>query len=78
MKKKLAVMALAAATLSMMAMPVYADDLVTVGYAQVGHESDWRTANTQNYQDVFSEDACLLYTSPSPRDMRRARMPSSA
>ena len=21
---------------------------------------------------------CLLYTSPSPRDMRRARMPSSA
>ena len=41
----------------MMAMPVYADDLVTVGYAQVGHESDWRTANTQNYQDVFSEDA---------------------
>ena len=57
MKKKLAVMALAAATLSMMAMPVYADDLVTVGYAQVGHESDWRTANTQNYQDVFSEDA---------------------
>ena len=56
MKKKLAVMALAAATLSMMAMPVYADDLVTVGYAQVGHESDWRTANTQNYQDVFSEE----------------------
>ena len=22
--------------------------------------------------------ACLLYTSPSPRDMRRSRMPSSA
>ena len=40
----------------MMAMPVYADDLVTVVYAQVGHESDWRTANTQNYQDVFSEE----------------------
>ena len=26
--------------------------------------------------DVFS--TCLLYTSPSPRDMRRSRMPSSA
>ena len=26
---------------------------------------------------VFMED-CLLYTSPSPRDMRRSRMPSSA
>ena len=31
--------------------------------------------------DVFQGDklvACLLYTSPSPRDMRRSRMPSSA
>ena len=25
-----------------------------------------------------SSDTCLLYTSPSPRDMRRSRMPSSA
>ena len=42
----------------MAAMPACAaEDLITVGYAQVGHESDWRTANTQNYQDVFSEDA---------------------
>ena len=24
------------------------------------------------------QGACLLYTSPSPRDMRRSRMPSSA
>ncbi len=31
-------------------------DVITVGYAQVGHESDWRTANTQNYQDVFSAE----------------------
>ena len=29
--------------------------------------------------DRFSElGSCLLYTSPSPRDMRRSRMPSSA
>ena len=26
----------------------------------------------------FSTYSCLLYTSPSPRDMRRSRMPSSA
>ena len=26
----------------------------------------------------LAPDACLLYTSPSPRDMRRSRMPSSA
>ena len=29
-----------------------------------------------NEKDINS--ACLLYTSPSPRDMRRSRMPSSA
>ena len=28
---------------------------ISVGFAQVGHESDWRAANTQNYQDTFSE-----------------------
>ena len=27
---------------------------------------------------VLNEEGCLLYTSPSPRDMRRSRMPSSA
>ena len=27
---------------------------------------------------MHSERPCLLYTSPSPRDMRRSRMPSSA
>ena len=31
-------------------------DVITVGFAQVGHESDWRAANTQNYQDVFSAE----------------------
>ena len=29
-------------------------------------------------QAVEARSACLLYTSPSPRDMRRSRMPSSA
>ena len=31
---------------------------------------------TQNL--TFYRIGCLLYTSPSPRDMRRSRMPSSA
>ena len=34
-----------------------------------------------NLEDIQKEDLdeiCLLYTSPSPRDMRRSRMPSSA
>lgn len=30
------------------------DGVVTVGFAQVGHESDWRTASTKSCQDVFS------------------------
>ena len=30
-------------------------------------------------KDYIGKDmGCLLYTSPSPRDMRRPRMPSSA
>ena len=29
-------------------------------------------------KSLGKETACLLYTSPSPRDMRRSRMPSSA
>ena len=31
----------------------------------------------QGYKDR-KDESCLLYTSPSPRDMRRSRMPSSA
>ncbi|MCD8125729.1 MAG: ABC transporter substrate-binding protein [Lachnospiraceae bacterium] len=31
-------------------------ELITVGFAQVGHESDWRTASTQSCQDVFCEE----------------------
>ncbi|MBQ9443528.1 MAG: substrate-binding domain-containing protein, partial [Lachnospiraceae bacterium] len=27
---------------------------ISVGFAQVGHESDWRTASTKSCQDVFS------------------------
>ena len=27
---------------------------------------------------TYALNPCLLYTSPSPRDMRRSRMPSSA
>ena len=29
-------------------------------------------------QDVIENGACLLYTSPSPRDRQKSRMPSSA
>ncbi len=31
-------------------------DLITVGFAQVGHESDWRTASTNSVQAALSEE----------------------
>lgn len=54
-KKIIGVVACSAVAASMAIGASASDDLIKVGYAQVGHESDWRTANTQNYQDVFSE-----------------------
>ena len=35
-------------------------------------------ANTDNNLQIDLSQACLLYTSPSPRDKRQSRMPSSA
>ena len=32
----------------------------------------------EDLEDVYDEGACLLYTSPSPRDGLLSRMPSSA
>ena len=32
----------------------------------------------EEVQDVIGERSCLLYTSPSPRDRQKSRMPSSA
>ena len=31
-----------------------------------------------SHKGFWSDDGCLLYTSPSPRDRTRSRMPSSA
>ena len=33
-----------------------ADDAITVGFSQLGAESDWRSANTQSMLEAFSED----------------------
>ena len=34
--------------------------------------------STDNYRAISPSGTCLLYTSPSPRDKRQSRMPSSA
>ena len=36
----------------------------------------WAASRTKTTADFYT--ACLLYTSPSPRDRTRSRMPSSA
>ena len=39
---------------------------------------DWIEAHAPNRATVHQLEDCLLYTSPSPRDKRQSRMPSSA
>lgn len=61
MKKKI-VSALLTATMvcGMCVIPTVgvaaADDTITVGFSQVGAESDWRTANTESMKSTFSEE----------------------
>ena len=61
MKKKI-VSALLTATMvcGMSVVPTVgvaaADDTITVGFSQVGAESDWRTANTESMKSTFSEE----------------------
>ena len=43
----------------------------------IGHVDHGKTTLTAAITTVLA-DACLLYTSPSPRDRTRSRMPSSA
>ena len=38
----------------------------------------WTTRAKESYIKIQEEELCLLYTSPSPRDKRQSRMPSSA
>ena len=54
---------------------------VTINYDRIADDSKWDglkgyLTNTDiPIQDVYT---CLLYTSPSPRDRQKSRMPSSA
>ena len=50
---------------------------------EIGNRLPTKTDLTTHLSTIFTENRvkkyiCLLYTSPSPRDMRRSRMPSSA
>ena len=43
-----------------------------------GYEKGTFNFNVSNYELAAQTSDCLLYTSPSPRDRTRSRMPSSA
>ena len=67
-------------TLTALALPLYSSpDYTALSASAVG-----RGSNRVHYQVVMQEQEfamsidCLLYTSPSPRDRTRSRMPSSA
>ena len=44
----------------------------------ISEAMDDLTQPVEDFVDEVREDVCLLYTSPSPRDKRQSRMPSSA
>ena len=52
------------------------------GYEVTGDEGGDASASLRRIREVlrptYEEEYCLLYTSPSPRDQRGSRMPSSA
>ena len=54
-------------------------------FDQLGYKHYWFSAQKKGYSGVAiltkktpNKITCLLYTSPSPRDTERSRMPSSA
>ena len=48
-----------------------------IAEALVQHMCDHHIVTFTNYETAVN-DPCLLYTSPSPRDRQKSRMPSSA
>ena len=52
-------------------------DKVARGESVLVVESDKADMDVESFQDGYLA-ACLLYTSPSPRDLSTSRMPSSA
>ena len=47
-------------------------------HAMLREHGDWMELGSADEQKPAKEGTCLLYTSPSPRDRQKSRMPSSA
>ena len=65
-------------------MSFFQSDVVRAEMAEIHELQEEVYSNVFKFPTMKREDQkyhvdiCLLYTSPSPRDMRRSRMPSSA
>ena len=54
-------------------------DVITCGdTAKLGEIAGMMWEHDIGFIPVISSENCLLYTSPSPRDRQKSRMPSSA
>ena len=45
---------------------------------QLEQEVNWKHDIQEGITKFYNNNGCLLYTSPSPRDRQKSRMPSSA
>ena len=55
----------------------FENDIITIHHSSL---SETNTKKLLQYDKlkIIQDDSCLLYTSPSPRDRQKSRMPSSA
>ena len=49
-----------------------------LGKEDVQEVGDYQSSQDLDLKETTEKESCLLYTSPSPRDRQKSRMPSSA
>ena len=54
------------------------DETALKEFEPIARELNLNQEQAQKFVDLYASKICLLYTSPSPRDRTRSRMPSSA
>ena len=75
-----------ARTMLLPAIRAAGHEIIHIGRRNAGQVADpvWGDVAVSDYEGMLADAAvdvvynCLLYTSPSPRDKRQSRMPSSA
>src|SRR5512138_1983667 len=60
MKKLLTILTTSVLALALAAQAHAADKKITLGFAQIGAESEWRTANTKSIKDTAAKEGIVL------------------